>query len=102
MRRTSLVAPVESPAEPWMDFLVNEVEVTSHIPTPPLITRCDKSIQMDPPASISNSLERGPWNSPINLGRFPKTLFFWCPNIILFLTLDNDGFILQHVNGVNK
>ncbi|GFT93778.1 uncharacterized protein TNCV_4715691 [Trichonephila clavipes] len=37
MRQT--VAPVECPAEPWMDFLVNEVEVSSRIPTSPLITR---------------------------------------------------------------
>ncbi|GFV61538.1 hypothetical protein TNCV_92421 [Trichonephila clavipes] len=28
-------------------FLVNEVSL--RIPTPPLITRCDKSIQTDPP-----------------------------------------------------
>ncbi|GFX10871.1 hypothetical protein TNCV_3196321 [Trichonephila clavipes] len=72
MRRT--VAPVECPAEPWMDFLVNEVEVSSRIPTPPLITRCDKSIQTDPPTFISNPLERSP------PGR--KTLFCWCPTII--------------------
>ncbi|GFV23193.1 hypothetical protein TNCV_2943531 [Trichonephila clavipes] len=85
MRRTSLVAPVESPAEPRMDFLVNEVQVTSHIPTSPLIIRCDKSIQTDTPAPISNPLERGPSNSPINPGIFPKTLFCWCPNIILSL-----------------
>ncbi|GFW07413.1 hypothetical protein TNCV_865851 [Trichonephila clavipes] len=72
--KTSLVerAPVKSPpaerpsersAEPLMDFLVNEVEVTSGIPTPPLITLCDKSTQTDPPF-ISNRLERDPWNSP--------------------------------------
>ncbi|GFX94491.1 hypothetical protein TNCV_4295311 [Trichonephila clavipes] len=52
MRRT--VAPVECPAEPWMDFLVNEV--SSRIP--PLITRCDKCIQI--PTFISNPLERRP------------------------------------------
>ncbi|GFX80646.1 uncharacterized protein TNCV_499131 [Trichonephila clavipes] len=47
MRRISLVAPVECPAEPWMDFLVNEVKMSSRIP--PLISRCDKSIQTDRP-----------------------------------------------------
>ncbi|GFW77422.1 uncharacterized protein TNCV_2498151 [Trichonephila clavipes] len=82
MRRT--VAPVECPAEPWIDFLVNEVEVSSRIPTLPLITRCNKSIQTDPPTFISNPLERRP------LG----TLFCWCPTIILF-TLGNDGVILH-------
>ncbi|GFY58548.1 uncharacterized protein TNIN_198121 [Trichonephila inaurata madagascariensis] len=92
---TSLVArapvespPAERPAEPLMDFLVNDVEVTSRIPTPPLITRCDKSTQTDPPLFLSNRLEGGPWNSPIkdsNPGRFQKTLFCWCPTIILFL-----------------
>ncbi|GFT78945.1 uncharacterized protein TNCV_3093331 [Trichonephila clavipes] len=45
MRQT--VAPVECLAEPWMDFLVNEVSL--RIPTPALITRCDKSIQTEPP-----------------------------------------------------
>ncbi|GFT86661.1 uncharacterized protein TNCV_1251261 [Trichonephila clavipes] len=45
MRQT--VAPVQCPAEPWMDFLVNEV--SSRINTPALITRCDKSIQTDSP-----------------------------------------------------
>ncbi|GFY58550.1 hypothetical protein TNIN_198141 [Trichonephila inaurata madagascariensis] len=55
--KTSLVArvpvespPVERPADPLIDFLVNEIEVTSSIPTPPLITRCDKSTQTDPPS----------------------------------------------------
>ncbi|GFU53776.1 uncharacterized protein TNCV_3472221 [Trichonephila clavipes] len=47
MRRT--VAPVECPDEPCMEFSGNEVEVSSRIPTPALITRCDKSIQTDTP-----------------------------------------------------
>ncbi|GFY68926.1 hypothetical protein TNIN_497391 [Trichonephila inaurata madagascariensis] len=84
--------PSERPAErpPLMDFLVNEVEVTSCIPTPPrslVVTRVPRRI---PPPFISNLLERDPWNinSPIkdsNPERFQKTLFCWCPTIILSL-----------------
>ncbi|GFV20770.1 uncharacterized protein TNCV_2815191 [Trichonephila clavipes] len=48
IEKVMTVAPVECPAEPWMDFLVNEVEVSSSIATPPLITRWDKSFQTDP------------------------------------------------------
>ncbi|GFX09131.1 hypothetical protein TNCV_4167101 [Trichonephila clavipes] len=86
MRR--IVAPVECPAQPWMDFLVNEVEVSSRIPTPPLITRCDKSIQTNPPTFISNPLERRP------LG----TLFCWCPTIILSLHWMDSSFNLVSIN----
>ncbi|GFS95420.1 hypothetical protein TNCV_409831 [Trichonephila clavipes] len=52
-----LKRPSERPAEisPLMDFLVNEVQVTSRIPTPPLITLCDKSTQTNPQPFISNS-----------------------------------------------
>ncbi|GFX42240.1 hypothetical protein TNCV_4310751 [Trichonephila clavipes] len=60
MRRT--VAPTECPVKPCMDFLVNEVDVSSRISTPPLITRCNKSIHTGiPPTFISNPLERNPW-----------------------------------------
>ncbi|GFS95415.1 hypothetical protein TNCV_409791 [Trichonephila clavipes] len=44
--------PAESP--PLMDFLVNEIDATSHILTPPLITRCDESTQTNPQPLISN------------------------------------------------
>ncbi|GFV98944.1 uncharacterized protein TNCV_3390071 [Trichonephila clavipes] len=42
MRQT--MAPLECPAEPWMEFLVNEVSLRIAA----LITCCDKSIQTDP------------------------------------------------------
>ncbi|GFV06161.1 hypothetical protein TNCV_3744841 [Trichonephila clavipes] len=45
--------PVECPDEPWMNFLVKEVSLR----IPPLITRCDKSIQTNSPIFISNPLE---------------------------------------------
>ncbi|GFX09128.1 hypothetical protein TNCV_4167071 [Trichonephila clavipes] len=86
MRQT--VAPVGCPAEPRMDFLVNEVEVSSRIPTPPLITRCDKSIQTDPPTFISNALERCPFG----------TLFCWCPAIIFSLHWMDSSFNLVSIN----
>ncbi|GFU77788.1 uncharacterized protein TNCV_1137961 [Trichonephila clavipes] len=77
MRRT--VTPVECPAEPWMDFLVNEV--SSRIP--PLITRCDKSIQTDSP-----NLHFQP------IGKTPtRNIILLVPNHHPLLTLD--GFILQ-------
>ncbi|GFW43838.1 hypothetical protein TNCV_2854711 [Trichonephila clavipes] len=77
-------SPSERPSErpPLMDFLVNEVEVTSCISTPPLITRCDKITQMDPSTLQFKSLGKRPFprniNSPIkdtNSVRFQKTLF---------------------------
>ncbi|GFU25327.1 uncharacterized protein TNCV_2903541 [Trichonephila clavipes] len=86
MRQT--VAPVECPAEPWMDFLVNEVAVSSRIPTPPLITRCDKSIQTDPPNLHFKPIGKTPTRDLILLHHHP------------LLTLGNDGFILQP--GVNQ
>ncbi|GFX38026.1 hypothetical protein TNCV_3836251 [Trichonephila clavipes] len=42
-------SPAKSPPLEMMDFLVNEVEVTPRISTPPLITRYDKTTQTDPP-----------------------------------------------------
>ncbi|GFW87268.1 uncharacterized protein TNCV_4313911 [Trichonephila clavipes] len=71
------VATMKCPSQPWMDFLLNDVEVSLSSPTLPMITRCDKSIQTDPPTFISNPLERRP------LGR--RILFCWCPTIILSL-----------------
>ncbi|GFV47660.1 hypothetical protein TNCV_1708561 [Trichonephila clavipes] len=47
-------------SEPWMDFLVNEVGVSSRIPTPHLITRCDKSIQTNPSNLHFNPLGKRP------------------------------------------
>ncbi|GFT24475.1 hypothetical protein TNCV_3252921 [Trichonephila clavipes] len=74
-----IVAPVECPTEPWMDFLVNEVSLR----IPSLITRCDKSIQTEPP------------NLPfLRIGKTPTRV------IILLVTyhhplLTLGGFILQ-------
>ncbi|GFY58645.1 hypothetical protein TNIN_199221 [Trichonephila inaurata madagascariensis] len=83
---------------------MNEVEGTSRIPTPPLITRWDKSTQTDPPPFILNLLERRSWNinssCPIKdfvqpSNRNPeescptdcskKLYFAGCPTIILSL-----------------
>ncbi|GFX82809.1 hypothetical protein TNCV_1699281 [Trichonephila clavipes] len=73
-----------------MDFLVNEVDVSSRIPTPPLITRCDKSIQTDPP-----NLHFKP------IGKTPtRDIILLLPNHYPLLTLGNDRFILQP--GVNQ
>ncbi|GFW69011.1 hypothetical protein TNCV_2919091 [Trichonephila clavipes] len=98
MRRTSLVAPVECPAEPWMDFLVNEIEVSSRILTPPLITRCDKSIQTDPPNLHFKPIGK----TPMEQSTREKNIILLVPNHHPLLTLSNDGFILQPVNGINK
>ncbi|GFU36767.1 uncharacterized protein TNCV_365341 [Trichonephila clavipes] len=77
MRQT--VAPVECPAEPWMDFLVNEVSLR----IPALITRCDKSIQTDPPNLPFQPIEKTPtWD-----------IILLVPNHHPLLTLG--GFILQ-------
>ncbi|GFW07575.1 uncharacterized protein TNCV_3917081 [Trichonephila clavipes] len=102
MLRTSLVAPVECPAESWRDFLVNEVEVTSHIPTPPLITRCDKSIQMNSLNLLFKPLEKRPMEQSNKSREIPQNIILVVPNHHPLLTLGNDGFILQPVNGVNK
>ncbi|GFW07725.1 uncharacterized protein TNCV_3918581 [Trichonephila clavipes] len=90
MRRT--VALVECPAEPWRDFLVNEVEVSSRIPTPPLITRCDKSIQTDP-----SNLHFKPIGKTTTR---ENNIILLVLNHHPLLTLGNDGFILQPVNGI--
>ncbi|GFW46588.1 uncharacterized protein TNCV_1936581 [Trichonephila clavipes] len=76
-------------AEPWMDFLVNEVEVSSRIPAPPLITRCDKSIQTDPPNLHFKPLGKRPTRE--------KNIILLVPNHHPLLTLDNDGFNLQPI-----
>ncbi|GFV93207.1 hypothetical protein TNCV_573461 [Trichonephila clavipes] len=66
IEKVMTVAPVECPAVSWMDFLVNEV--SSRIP--PLITRCDKSIQTDPPKLHFKPIKKtghyfdGPSSSP--------------------------------------
>ncbi|GFW70181.1 hypothetical protein TNCV_4467401 [Trichonephila clavipes] len=106
--------PTEKPPLEMMDLLVNEVEVTSSIPTPPLIIRCEKSTQTDPPPFISNPLERGPWNinSPIkdcptikqepleNQQTVPKNIVLLVPNSPPLLKLGNDGFIIQPVTKI--
>ncbi|GFR01260.1 hypothetical protein TNCT_24881 [Trichonephila clavata] len=77
-----------------------EVEVTSRLPTPPLITRWDKSTQTDSPSLHVKRLELGnrllerqqllsikdsSTNRRLQFNRLlPKTLFCGCPTIILF------------------
>ncbi|GFX32219.1 uncharacterized protein TNCV_1673271 [Trichonephila clavipes] len=90
IEKVTTVVPVECPAVPWMDFLVNEVEVSLRILTPPLITRCDKSIHTDPPQPSFQTH----WKDAT------RDIILLVPNHHPLLTLGNDGFILQP--GVNQ
>ncbi|GFT34649.1 hypothetical protein TNCV_1535911 [Trichonephila clavipes] len=109
--KTSLVArvpvkslpaerPSERPAEPLMDFLVNEVDVTSRIPTPSLITRCHKSTQTDPPTFHFKSLGKRSMeqcNKRLKSREVSKSIILLVHNHHPLFTLGNQGFILHHV-----
>ncbi|GFS65231.1 hypothetical protein TNIN_264871 [Trichonephila inaurata madagascariensis] len=82
-----LERPSERPAEPLMDFLMNEVKVTSRIPTPPLIPHCDKCNQTDSPTLHFKHLGKRPMeqsNKRLKSRGAPKK-FCWCSTIILSL-----------------
>ncbi|GFV60028.1 uncharacterized protein TNCV_874361 [Trichonephila clavipes] len=89
MRRTSLVAPVECPVEPCMDFLVNEVEVSSRIPTSP-VNNClsinnsseNKSHFFVRMVSVQHLLDQCRHRTPIvfgNLRRWPDRVTYYEP-----------------------
>ncbi|GFY63920.1 hypothetical protein TNIN_156051 [Trichonephila inaurata madagascariensis] len=86
-----------------MDFLMNEVEVTSRIPTPPLITRCDNCNKTDSPTLHFQPLGKRPMeqsNKRLTFRKVPKNIILLVPNHHPLLTLGNDGFILQPVNKI--
>ncbi|GFS47294.1 hypothetical protein TNIN_2171 [Trichonephila inaurata madagascariensis] len=86
-----------------MDFLENEVKLTSRILTPPLIIRCDKCTQTDSPTLHFQPLGKRPMeqsNKRLISREFLRNIILLVPNHHHLLTLDNDGFIFQPVNKI--
>ncbi|GFR22630.1 hypothetical protein TNCT_527151 [Trichonephila clavata] len=103
MARVNL--PVESVSLPserphLMDLLLNEVAVTSRIPTPSLITRCDKSIQTDPLGKRPMEQSNKRLCPTIQPREVPKNLILLVHHNHPLLTLGHDRFILQPVNKI--
>ncbi|GFU88363.1 hypothetical protein TNCV_847561 [Trichonephila clavipes] len=95
---------------------VNNIEVTPRIPTPPLITRCDKGTQTIPPylhvkrldfgkrlwkqqrvnKRLCPTIKQEPLENPV-----PKNIVLWELSNHPLIKLGNNGFIIQPTN-VNK
>ncbi|GFT98844.1 uncharacterized protein TNCV_3792571 [Trichonephila clavipes] len=115
--------PAERPPLEMVDpsVFVNKVEVTPRIPTPPLITRCDKGTQTISPylhvkrldlgkrlleqqqanKRLFTTIKQEPLGNPV-----PKNIVLLVSSNHPLMKLGNNGFIIQPTNvnkiGVNK